>query len=110
VVIATPFIDPRAQSDDSFAANANPGFNEIILDLEGTINPATSLPTLTGNYKIEGPGAHRLSVLNGVEVRHNAAVEGGGRYNAGQATILNSTFAATRSAPLLNSRSVSANP
>jgi hypothetical protein len=57
---------PGTLRDAILQANANPAFNEIILDLEGAINPATPLPTLTGNYKIDGPGASRLEIeLNG---------------------------------------------
>jgi hypothetical protein len=43
-------------------ANANPAFDEIILDLTGAINLSSPLPTLTGNYKIDGPGANHLTI------------------------------------------------
>jgi hypothetical protein len=43
-------------------ANANPAFDQIILDLTGSIDLTSPLPVLTGNYKIDGPGANQLTV------------------------------------------------
>jgi hypothetical protein len=53
---------PGTLRDAIQRANANPAVTDIVLDLEGTIGLASALPTLTGNYKIEGPGANQLTI------------------------------------------------
>ena len=44
------------------AANNNPAYNDIFIDVTGQITLKRALPDLMGNYKIEGPGADKLTI------------------------------------------------
>jgi predicted outer membrane repeat protein len=93
------------------AANGAGGTNTINFSVTGTITLASSLPTITSNLTITGPGASSLAIsgnnavqvfsiasgatvaISGVTIENGACgCSGGGIYNNGTLTLSNSTL------------------
>jgi hypothetical protein len=111
VVQNTADSGPNTLRDAINQANASPGFDEIDIDVIGTVQFDSPLPDLTTAMKIEGPGANQLTVrpssygsrvftvragadveLDGMTIAEGKADFGGGVYNEGNLHVNGCSF------------------